>query len=57
MNQCESCTYFVYDEEYEEYVCEADMDEDDFGRLMEQGTSACRCYRDGDEYRIVRHQM
>lgn len=57
MSQCETCVYYIYDEDYEEYVCEADMDEDDYGRLMERGQSACRYYRDGDEYRVVRHQM
>ncbi|MCR4797985.1 MAG: DUF6472 family protein, partial [Lachnospiraceae bacterium] len=31
---CEECAYFAYDEDYEEYVCEADMDEDDYGRIM-----------------------
>ena len=57
MSQCETCVYYVYDEDYEEYLCEADMDEDDFGRMMEFGSSSCRCYRDADEYRVVRHQM
>ncbi len=57
MGRCDDCAYYVYDEEYDEYVCEANMDEDDFSRMMEQGTSTCRYYRDGDEYRVVRHQM
>ncbi len=57
MSQCDTCAYFVYDEEYEEYVCEADMDEDDYGRLMQEERSACRYYRDGDEYKVVKHQM
>ena len=57
MGRCENCAYYVYDEEYDEYICEADMDEDDFMRMMEQGQAACRYYRDGDEYRVVRHQM
>lgn len=24
---CESCTYFTYDEDYESYVCDINMDE------------------------------
>ena len=24
--RCEECAYFVYDEEYEEYLCEIDLD-------------------------------
>ena len=29
MIQCDTCTCYVYDDDYEEYVCEADMDADD----------------------------
>jgi hypothetical protein len=57
MSQCESCAYYVFDEDFDEYVCEADMDEDDYGRLLAEGAAACRYYRDGDEYKVVRHQI
>ena len=30
---CSSCAYYIYDEEYDEYVCDAAMDEDDYVRL------------------------
>ena len=53
MSQCESCAYYVFDEDFDEYVCEADMDEDDYGRLLTEGAAACRYYRDGDEYKVV----
>lgn len=26
-SNCETCTYFTYDEDYEAYVCDRDMDE------------------------------
>ncbi len=54
---CESCANLVYDEEYEEYVCDVDMDEDDYGRLMTDHSFQCPYYRNGDEYAVVRHQM
>lgn len=54
---CDSCMYYEYDEDYESYVCGVDMDEDDFGRLMEGRTSGCPYYRLGDEYAIVKKQM
>ncbi|MBQ9606008.1 MAG: hypothetical protein IJV16_02375 [Lachnospiraceae bacterium] len=58
MNQCEDCAYYAYDEEYDEYICGADMDQDDYARLMgSPAGTACPYYRDGDEYKIVRHQM
>ena len=31
---CETCTYYIYDEEYECYLCDKNMDEDDYIRLM-----------------------
>jgi hypothetical protein len=27
--ECESCAYYLYDDEYEEQYCDIDMDEDD----------------------------
>lgn len=57
MDQCETCAYFAYDEEYEEYYCGADMDEDDVYRMQAGHYRACPFYRDGDEYKVVRHQM
>lgn len=45
----------MYDEEYEEYCCTADLDEDELYRLM-NGGRGCPYYRDGDEYAVVRKQ-
>ena len=56
-NQCDSCAYNEYDEEYEEYFCSVNMDEDDCARLMSSKDDACPFYRNGDEYAVVRHQM
>ena len=57
MNQCEDCAYYAYDEEYEEYYCEADMDEDDYARMMQGSRKECPFYRNNNEYEVVRHQM
>ena len=54
---CDTCAYLVYDDEYEDYVCDIDMDEDDYGNLMSNGFKGCPYYRDGDEYKVVRHQI
>lgn len=54
---CETCAYYTYDEEYEEYVCEVNMDEDDYARFLSDKYSGCPFYRNGDEYQVVRHQM
>ena len=55
--QCETCSYYIYDEEYDEYVCDVNMDEDDVARLMQSPESSCPYYINGDEYEIVKHQM
>ena len=54
---CETCTYFTYDEDYECYVCDIDMDEDEYVRLMSDDHYCCPYYRSGDEYLVVRKQM
>ena len=50
---CESCTYYIYDEDYESYVCDKNMDI----RLMTDRYFQCPFYRNGDEYAVVRKQM
>ncbi len=57
MAVCDTCAYYTYDEEYEEYVCDVNMDEDDYARLMSGGYRECPFYKDGDEYKVVRGQM
>lgn len=54
---CESCTYYIYDEDYERYVCDKNMDEDEYIRLMKDRHFQCPFYRNGDEYAVVRKQM
>ena len=55
--QCEDCEYYEYDEDYEEYFCSVDMDEDDYLRMIGESRSSCPYYRNGDEYKVVRHQI
>ena len=31
---CDTCWYYEYDEEYEEYYCMMDLDEDEVYRIM-----------------------
>lgn len=57
MTICDSCMYFAYDEEYEEYFCEVNLDEDEMMRFMASSYSQCPYYRLEDEYQTVRKQM
>ncbi|MCR5148362.1 MAG: DUF6472 family protein [Eubacterium sp.] len=54
---CDTCCYLMYDDDLEEYVCDVNMDEDDYGRLVQSHFKECPYYKDGDEYKVVRHQM
>ena len=54
---CRQCAYLIYDEEYDEYVCDAAMDEDDYYRISGNDYKGCPYYRNGDEYSVVRKQI
>ena len=54
---CDYCNNLVYDEEMEEYVCDVNMDEDDYARFCASEYKNCPYYQSKDEYKIVRHQM
>ena len=42
MNECETCWYYDYDEEYQEYYCMMDLDEDEYYRIV--ATLLCMLY-------------
>lgn len=54
-SQCDMCAYFDYDENYEEYVCIMNMDEDETARFYSSRES-CPYFRFYDEYKIVQKQ-
>ena len=57
MSLCDTCENYVSDEEYEYYVCEVNLDEDEMQKFLSGSLDSCPYYRPDDEYRIVRHQM
>ncbi len=57
MSACDTCVYYTYDEDDEQYYCECDLDEDEYYRLMSGQYRSCPFYRLDDEYAVVRHQM
>ena len=38
---CEYCSNYVYDEDYEYYVCDQDLDEDEMVRFLTGRQNAC----------------
>ncbi len=55
-NQCEECNFYMYDEDYEEYICSVNMDEDEYFRFINDSGYQCPYFQSGDEYKIVRKQ-
>ena len=41
---CDYCNNMVYDEETEQFVCDVDMDEDDYARLLTSEYKECPYY-------------
>ena len=57
MGKCESCVWYVYDEEYDDYLCDMDLDEDELARFLASDTRDCPYWRPGDEYITARKQQ
>lgn len=53
---CESCANYIYDEQYEQYYCDIQLDEDEMQRFLTGGTYNCPYYDFYDEYTVVRKQ-
>ncbi len=56
VTNCENCENYIYDDEYDSYYCDTELDEDEMLRFMMGNFRECPYYRDNDEYRIVRKQ-
>ena len=55
-DRCETCWYYDYDEEYDEYYCMMDLDEDEVYRIANSPSRHCPFYRQGDDYTLARRQ-
>lgn len=53
---CEQCVNYMYDEEFDDYLCAIDMDEDEIFSLFSGSKRVCPYFRRGDDYTIVRKQ-
>lgn len=54
---CDTCTNYIYDEDYECYCCDRNLDEDEMARFMTDTMRDCPFYQLDNEYLVVRHQM
>lgn len=55
-SNCDVCMNFIYDEEYECYICDMDLDQDEMGRFLTNTFDNCPYFRLGDEYKIVENR-
>ncbi len=53
---CETCTNYVYDDDYECYTCVVNLDEDEMCHYLEGSFRQCPYYHLDDEYAVVRKQ-
>ena len=53
LQSCETCEFFDWDEDIGDYICEADIDEDDMYRMRENPQAHCPFYKCYDEYKSV----
>jgi len=54
---CDTCSNYVYDEDYEDYMCMVSMDEDEVASLYTGSSPDCPYYSYDNEYAVVKHQM
>ena len=40
-HECDTCWYYDYDEEFDEYYCMMDLDEDEVYRFFSSGKNRC----------------
>lgn len=56
-SSCDTCLYYIYDEDYESYMCDMDMDEDEYVRLVTDQRYSCPYYQYDNEYAVVKKQI
>ena len=54
---CDDCMHYSYDDDWECYTCDMDLDQDEMESFIRGTIKSCPFYDPGDEYTIVRHQM
>ena len=54
---CESCFNYIYDEDYDCYECQINLDEDDMVRFLRNADFCCPHFQFNNEYKIVNKQI
>lgn len=56
-SSCECCVHYMFDDYYEYYICEVNLDEDEMSRFMRNAVDSCPYFRSDNEYQIVKKQI
>lgn len=56
-SNCDFCVNYVYDEDYQCYQCEVNLDEDELAKFMRFSYNDCPHFKINDEYQTVRKQI
>ena len=57
VTNCDCCSNYMYDEDYECYVCDMSLDEDEMFKFLTGSFAECPYFQYDNEYKIVRKQM
>ena len=56
MALCDNCAHYCYDDEYECYYCDVNLDEDEMAKFITGSLENCHFFQLYDEYKIVEKQ-
>ena len=54
---CENCLNFIFDENFNTYYCDINLDEDEMYRFMSNSFSNCPYFQFNNEYKTVNKQI
>ena len=53
---CDCCANYVYDEEFDYYICLIDLDQDEMERFTSFATAGCPYFRYDDDHTLASRQ-
>ena len=56
VSSCEDCVFYDYDEDFDTYSCQMNLDQDEMAHFLYGHTQSCPYYRYYDEYKSVQKQ-
>lgn len=54
---CDYCLNYIYDEDYDYYICEMDLDEDEMAKFITDSFDNCPFFQFNNEYKTVNKQI